>query len=558
MSQLRRLLVSGLLSTLVVLAGGLVLLPVTARAASPAGAPAAPGSARTDGITNVLGDYDAEVRETAPRADGLTHVDTPATIAALQAAHVNTYAYLIWHSASDWSDLVNEFLPAAQQAQINVWVYLVPPSECCSQPYGADYVQWASAIATLSKQYPNLTAWVMDDFISNTTTFTGDYVGQMEDTAKAVNPALELFTIVYGGQYTSTFVTTYAPHVDGAIFPYTGDVYADLNNLGPLPGELDAAVNALKPLGKKLYLMPYASKLSVSPHPATAGTISSMLDLGLQYMREGNLDGIMLYATPLRPAVEQCQTPSFPHVLALRVPGGTPTPGGDSVQAGQQVTVDPNASSYSVSFYQSDSFKVYAADLGYYEKQLLVDGQVVWQRDVAADEADVWYPETVDLTSALQGRTSAALTFRLSNPRGVHNFAITVSLADVTGAGITIANGDFAAQDGWTFASTSTNFQAAYAGSDYICDPDRQSEVFDAVRSSYGPPSLVYRSLAATGVTGGQHQALVQLSSNALSQHEQGNDQSAAGMARALSQLARAIGLPVLADQAAAVAGELD
>src|SRR5262249_4047809 len=127
-----------------------------------------------------------------------------------------------------------------------------------------------------------------------------------------------------------------------------------------------------------------------------------------------------------------------------------------------------------------------------------------------------------------------------------------------TGAGITIANGDFSAQDGWTFESTSTNFQAAYAGGDYTCDPNRQFQVFDAVQSSYGPPSLVYRSLAATGVTDGQRRALVQLSSNSLSQYEQGNEQSAAGMTRALSLLARAIGLAALADQAAAVADELD
>jgi hypothetical protein len=532
----------------------LVFIPAVAQAASASGSDNPAASTRTDGITNVLGDYDYEIREATPRADGIHHVDTPAMIAALQAEHVNTYAYLVWHESTDWDDLVNEFLPAAEAAQINVWVYLVPPSECCSQPFGADYVEWASQIATLSLQYPNLKAWVMDDFRSNPTTFTPAYVQQMESTAKAINPDLDLFPIVYPGQYDPEFVTDYGPNIDGAIFPYVGGANKDLNDLGPLRDQLDAAVSAMQSLHEHLYLMPYVAKLSASPHPATAETISTMIDVGREYMQEGKLDGIMLYGAPLNPATIDCP-PSFPGVLQLIAPWNTPTPGGDYVQASEQITVDPNASSYSISFYEQDTFQVLAVDEGYYMKELLVDGQVVWQTDVATDAANTWNQVTVDLSAALAGKSTATVTFRLDNPTGVHNFGLTYRLAQVTGTGITVPDGDFTDPTGWTFDSTNPAFTAGF--DTYRCDPNLQYELFDAIQAGYGPSSLVYRSMAAVGVTDGQRHALVSLSENALRQHEHGREQSAIGMTRALSRLAGALGLPILSAQAASVASEL-
>src|SRR3954470_23136366 len=67
----------------------------------------------------VLGDFAAEIR----RPDG--HIDTPAMIEALKAMSANTYFYLIWHAPTDWDDLP-EFAAAAEKAEIDVWVYLIP------------------------------------------------------------------------------------------------------------------------------------------------------------------------------------------------------------------------------------------------------------------------------------------------------------------------------------------------------------------------------------------------------------------------------------------------
>jgi hypothetical protein len=528
-------------------------------AASPARATTpAQHSTRTDGMSNVLADYDAEIREPSPRADGIHHVDTPATIDALKRAHVNTYAYLVWHQPTDWSDLVNEFLPAAEQAQINVWVYLVPPSECCSQPYGTDYVAWAKAIAQLSQRYPNLTAWVIDDFVGNTSTFTPAYMEQMRQAAHAVNPTLPLYTIVYPGEYTSQFTQTYAPYIDGTIFPYIGAPGTnDLNDTSALSSELDVAISAMKPLGKRLYLMPYAAPFSGSPRPPTAATVSSMINTGLSYMHRGLIDGIVLYAMAKQFADETCQPVDIRHYLTLSVPWITPTSGGDHVDASQQVSVQPGASSYSITFTQQDSFPSVPGDIGYYDKQLLVNGNLVWHQDVAADPAETWTTETVDLTAALQGLSSATITFRLVNLKPVSNFGMLYDIAQVSGTGFTVSNGDFTSTTGWDFSSTSPNLYATYRDDTYVCDPQRQLHVYQAVQHGYGPDSLVYRALAATGISRGEKVAISATAQAALRLHQHGDDSAAAAVTAALARQAQVFGLPVLAQQAIEVAGEL-
>jgi hypothetical protein len=73
-------------------------------------------------------DYDSEPR----RPDG--HVDGDALLARLKELNVTTYYWLVWHAATDWDDL-KLFLPKAALANLQVWVYLVPPTE--SAPQGA-------------------------------------------------------------------------------------------------------------------------------------------------------------------------------------------------------------------------------------------------------------------------------------------------------------------------------------------------------------------------------------------------------------------------------------
>ena len=136
----------------------------------------------------VIADYNAEVRG----SDG--RVDIPVLIRRLTELRVNTYFFLIWHRETDWEDL-KLFLPAAQNAGIDTWVYLVPPSESppiygtrYSEPFRLNYIRWAEEIALLSLAHPNLKAFVIDDFWANRNLYTPAYVSTMRQTARAITP----------------------------------------------------------------------------------------------------------------------------------------------------------------------------------------------------------------------------------------------------------------------------------------------------------------------------------------------------------------------------------
>jgi hypothetical protein len=90
-----------------------------------------------------LADYDAELRG----ADG--RVDVEGMVKRLKELGVTTYYWLVWHARTDWDDL-KLFLPKAAQANIAVWVYLVPPTESAPkygdlycEPFRLDYGRWA-------------------------------------------------------------------------------------------------------------------------------------------------------------------------------------------------------------------------------------------------------------------------------------------------------------------------------------------------------------------------------------------------------------------------------
>ena len=106
-------------------------------------------SARLTHSSLHFADYDSKPR----RADG--HVDGDALLARLKELHVTTYYWLIYHAATDWEDL-KAFLPKAAAANIQVWVYLVPPTESAPlegttypEPFRLDYGRWAEEIARL-------------------------------------------------------------------------------------------------------------------------------------------------------------------------------------------------------------------------------------------------------------------------------------------------------------------------------------------------------------------------------------------------------------------------
>src|ERR1035437_4963139 len=202
-------------------------------------------SARPAYSTPHFADYDSEPR----RADG--HVDGDALLARLKELHVTTYYWLVWHARTDWDDL-KLFLPKAAQANPQVWVYLVPPTESAPkygdlycEPFRLDYGRWAEEIARLSLQHTNLTAWVIDDFYANHEFFTPAAVRDLQLRAKHINPRLAFLPLMYFGEIRRAFVQDYREVIDGVVVAYPQDrdeidqAWAILNDAAlAMPGEL--------------------------------------------------------------------------------------------------------------------------------------------------------------------------------------------------------------------------------------------------------------------------------------------------------------------------------
>jgi len=190
-------------------------------------------------------DYDAEPR----RPDGRVDVDSLA--ARLQELGAGTYYWLIWHAPTDWDDL-KLFLPKAAQANLEVWAYLVPPTESAPQygtlypePFRLDYGRWAEEIARLSLLHTNLTAWVIDDFYANHDFFTPAAVRDLQKRGRSINPRLAFLPLMYFGEIRRPFVDAYREVIDGVVVAYPQDreeidhAWAILNDAAVvLPGEL--------------------------------------------------------------------------------------------------------------------------------------------------------------------------------------------------------------------------------------------------------------------------------------------------------------------------------
>jgi len=295
-----------------------------------------------------LADYNSALR----RADG--RVDVDAMVTRLKELSVTTYYWLVWHAATDWDDL-KLFLPKATEVGIEVWVYLVPPSESpprygsqYSEPFRLDYSRWAEEIARLSFSHPNLTAWVIDDFYANREFFTPAYLRECQRRSKAINPRLAFLPLMYFDEMRAKFVEDYHEVIDGVVVAYLQDrdeiewTWAILN---------DAAV---VPPGK------------------------------------------------------------------LGYPWGLPSQAGDFVMALQSAKVLP-ANRYVLHFRERDDFT--GETDGYHFKQLLVDGVVVWEEDVAGGQA-TWRKITVDVTLQVRGKSSVTLAFRLLDKKAVSNFGV--------------------------------------------------------------------------------------------------------------------------------------
>ncbi len=310
------------------------------------GAWAGPGAARL-----IIGDYDAELRGADRR------VDCELLVRQLKALGVNTYFWLIWHAETDWDDL-HRFLPLAREAGIDVWVYLVPPSEPPpSKPFGLDFVRWGQEIARLSLKHSNLKGWVIDDFYANGKILRPEYVAEVQKAAKAINPKLVFYPLMYFHEIHYVFTEAYGPVIDGVVVAY--------------PQDREEIIRAAKVLRDE------------EPLPA------------------------------------RCR---------MEYPWEKPSHPGEMVQISRKVTPTPGRKKYAVTFRYRDSFT--GPTEGYHFLQVLVDGRVVWEQDVAGGQFK-WYPAHVDLTEAVAGKKQVTIALRCYDKKGVSNFGVWVEWGQV-------------------------------------------------------------------------------------------------------------------------------
>ncbi|WP_158886852.1 hypothetical protein [Amycolatopsis anabasis] len=458
--------------------------------------PVPPGgvkSAMTGG--NTIG---AALREAVPRADGYRHIDSPRLVERLRAANVNTYTYGIWDSPTDWDDLRLEFLPAAEQAGLAVWVYLVPPSESfeggrSSRPFGQDYLAWAREIATLSTQYPNLTGWGIDDFHigQNRETFTPEYVRKMREIHTGINPGLQFWLCAYHDAATDVaFVDTYRPYIDGLIYPYLDDPFHNTENAASMAARLDDIRAITAPRGLGLVALVYCGRFLDTMRDPTEAYVRDCLRTGLAYAADGRIQGVLAYGLPVDgtplPASENRAMYGFGR-LSFTVPARTRTAAGNSAWAEQRVRVDPDAPRHELSFWHRSDKCTSTSPTGYHVKQVLLNGQVVWSSDVAGPSPGMWlnghdWQGPIDVTEHLRGgRPEATLTVRLVEQREVTDFGIDAGFDHFETIGFTVANPDFETLEGWTFGS---DHGGMHAGID-LAPPDRPQRIHAAVAEAF-------------------------------------------------------------------------
>jgi len=342
----------------------LMAIPFTMRGAE---APAS-GAVRPAEVRPTFADYANALQ----RPDG--RADVEAMVARLKELGVGTYYWLV-EPAKDWEDL-KLFLPKSAQVGLQVWVYLVPPSESEPQPgagakYPApflqDYVRWAEEIARLSLQHTNLTGWVIDDFDGNLKFYTPDYVRRMQVKAKSINPRLVFLPLTYFGSI-KPFVNEYREVIDGVVVAYPQD-RAEIEQAWAMLNDADEV------------LLP-----------------------------------------------------------EMNFPGMTSSQPGDYVMAAQTAKTLP-AARYLIRFRDNDNPGWNSPPPGgYHIKQLLINGAVVWEEDVAVTKPG-WLEHEADVTARVSGQTNVTVAFRLPEKQGVGNHGAHWRICDLRCDGVQLAAG---------------------------------------------------------------------------------------------------------------------
>lgn len=405
------------------------------------------------------------LREREARADGYRHLDSRALVRRLREMNVNTYLFGIWDSPTDWDDLRTEFLPAAKKASIDVIPYIVPPSETtengrASRPFMTDYVRWAEAIAELSLQFPNLTSWAIDDFEigDNAALFTPEYMTAVKEAQEKINPNLGFYTCAYLKAATSdAFLDKYGPFVDGIIYPFLDGHHENTTVATSVTSCIEEILGYTRPRGLSVILLLYTGRFLDAPLPPTEDYVREAVRAGLQLGERGDIVGVIAYGTQQdgAPAPATDNRAMYGHGRLALFSSRSAVEEGQAASGSQTVLVDPDSPRYELSFWYRREFVADAPPPGYFRLQVLLDDRLVWDMDVTEQKQNLWlqgdaFQGPVDVTSAVAGKASVDLTFRLIATRSGSGTFVDVGIDNVETVGLHVRDPGFEEADKWS------------------------------------------------------------------------------------------------------------
>ncbi|MCX5660648.1 MAG: hypothetical protein NTW19_13135 [Planctomycetota bacterium] len=285
---------------------------------------------------------------------------------------VNTYLFHIWNAPTDWDDL-QLFLPKAAEAGINVWVVVGP--------------------ATTGSP----------DGIAAALPFKGDYPRWAEEIAKLSlnHPNLKAWAI---DKFSTRYNTVLS--ADGV-------------------RDVQARGRKINPKLRFLVVMGFGD-MATWNGAVTPQFIEAFHDV---------VDGVIAVNPRHRDDIDQAWSAlnDGPDALAneIRFPWERQSKSGDFAMGSRTLKVLPGAK-HVLHFRERDTFD--GPTEGYHFKQILVDDVVVWEQDVAGGDKE-WANVDVDLSKAVEGKTSVTLAVRMYDKRGVGKFTVRWRLADLRAEG---------------------------------------------------------------------------------------------------------------------------
>lgn len=325
-----------------------------------------------------------------------------------------------------------------KETDLEIWasIYSVGPENASlNRPFGADYEKWAEYFANLSLKYPNLKAFLMDDFHPESRKeLTPAYVRKIMQSKNRINPNLKFLPVLYydtaGIKYGDSelqFFESNSPYkkalTDGASMWYWGSYLKAANtaNMTALNSYLSEANSVIPPALHIAGFYPIAYGKTDENDFYNPAFVKSAIANAIS-----KSDGTSIFNVPLwvydydnlkQNASLFTQIPSsnssYDYELALNI--------GRLTAVGLYQAIDDNLSlpgsitSATASFDTKDDVGIDYKKQGYQFKQLLVNDKVIWDADIADDGTDN-IAVSKDIKPYLSGKL-AKITIRLYDKR---------------------------------------------------------------------------------------------------------------------------------------------